>query len=81
MTRETGEFRQMVRAAQSVMHRSVQDRRIADWMGYGIADFVACNWGTVSHDFGHGAQDEMEVVERVAYVVLRELPKYQQAAA
>lgn len=79
MKNETWQFRQMVRAAQSVMHRNVADRRVADWMGYGIADFVLVNWGTVSRDFGHGAEDEMEVVERVARVVLREMPQYQAA--
>lgn len=63
----------MVRAAQSVVHRQVGDRRQADRVGYGIAEFVLNNWETVSRDFGRGAEDEMEVVERVANHVLRQL--------
>ena len=73
MSKETGQFKLMVRTAQSVTHRYVADRRRADHMGYGIADFVAVNWGTVSQDFGCGAEEEAEIVERVARVVVREL--------
>lgn len=73
MSKDTGQFNQLVRIAQSVTHRYVSDRRHADRIGYGIADFVAINWGTVSKDFGGGAEDEIEIMERVARVVVREL--------
>jgi hypothetical protein len=66
----------MVRAAQSVVHQQIGDRLQADRVGYGIAEFVLNNWETVSRDFGRGAEDEMEVVERVAQQVLRRLPQY-----
>jgi hypothetical protein len=73
MSKDTGKFNQLVRTAQSVTHRYMPDRRSADRVGYGIADFVVVNWNTVSQDFGRGAEDEIEIVERVARVVVREL--------
>ena len=68
-----GRFRSMVRTVQSIMHTRIHDRNEADMLGHTISDFVLCNWGTVSHEFGDGASDELEIVERVARIVLREL--------
>jgi len=63
----------MVRIVQSIMHTRIHDRYEADMLGHTISDFVLCNWGTVSQEFGDGASDELEIVERVARIVLRQL--------
>ena len=68
-----GQFRSMVRIVQSIMHTRIHDRYEADMLGHTISDFVLCNWGTVSQEFGDGASDELEIVERVARIVLRQL--------
>ena len=67
------EFHGLLRTAQAVLHTRINDRNTADQMGHGIVDFALTNWGTVTQDFGDGAQDEMEIIERVTRVVLREL--------
>jgi hypothetical protein len=67
------EFLGLVRTAQAVLHTRINDRRTADMLGHGIVDFALTNWGTVRQDFGAGAEDEMEIIERVTRVVLREL--------
>lgn len=67
------QFRSMVRAAQSILHTRIHDRQQADSMGYGIADFVVHNWEIIAQDYGANAQDELEVVERVARVVVRQM--------
>jgi hypothetical protein len=66
-------FHGLVRTAQAVLHTRINDRHTADQLGHGIVDFALTNWGTVTQDFGDGAQDEMEIIERVTRVVLREL--------
>jgi hypothetical protein len=73
MSRDSGRFHYLVRAAQSVLHTRIHDRHAADIMGHGIADFVISNWGTVIQDFGCDDADEIEIMERVTRIVLREL--------
>jgi hypothetical protein len=67
------EFHGLLRTAQAVLHTRINDRNTADQLGHGIVNFALTNWGTVTQDFGDGAQDEMEIIERVTRVVLREL--------
>jgi hypothetical protein len=73
MSRYDGQFHGLIRTAQAVLHTRINDRHTADTLGHGIVDFALTNWGTVTQDFGDGAQDEMEIIERVTRVVLREL--------
>jgi hypothetical protein len=74
--------RSMARAVQSVLHQHIHDRRVADELGHGIADFIAANWETIMQDFGDDTSDEIDIAERVARIVIEKLtrPDHAQAA-
>jgi len=60
----------VVRVAQSVLHRSLADRQAADRLGRRIAAALLDNWEAALTEYGAGAVDALDVVERAAHAVV-----------
>lgn len=59
----------VVRVAQSVLHRSLSDRQAADRLGRSIATALLDNWEAAMAQYGAGAADALDIVERAAHAV------------
>lgn len=60
----------VVRVAQSVLHRSLSDRQVADRLGRHIATALLDNWEAALAKYGTDAADALDVVERAAHAVV-----------